>query len=133
MRSRLLLAVAGVSAAVMSGVVFALWVLGSSSAAREPFSSMALVPRDVEFYVALNTAPSSSQWMAFSDLLDTMKVEDPLRDAWDEALSEQDLSWDKDIVSLLGGEAFFAITDFDALNDWHGVVGAFQLRDREKA
>jgi hypothetical protein len=133
MRSRLLLTVAGVSAAVLSAVVFGLWVLGSSTAAREPFSTMTLVPRDVELYVALNTAPSSSQWMAFSDLLNTMKVEDPLRNAWNELLSEQDLRWDEDIVSLLGDEGYLAITDFDALNEWHGVVGAFQLRDQQKA
>lgn len=133
MRSRLLLTVAGVSAAVMSAVVFGLWVLGSSTAAREPFSTMTLVPQDVELYVALNTAPSSPQWMAFSHLLNTMNVEDPLRDAWNEMLSEQDLRWDEDIVSLLGDEGYIAITDFGALNDWHGVVGALQLRDRQKA
>jgi hypothetical protein len=133
MRSRLLLTVAGVSAAVMSAVVFGLWVLGSSTAAREPFSTITLVPQDVELYVALNTAPSSPQWMAFSDLLNTMNVEDPLREAWNELLSEQDLRWDEDIVSLLGDEGYLAITDFEALNDWHGVVGAFQLRDRQKA
>lgn len=133
MRSRALLMLGGISAAIVGLVVLALWQLGSTVGAREPFSTIELVPEEVDMYVALNTAPSSSQWIAFSNLLDTVNVEDSLRDAWNDVLSEADLRWDEDIVSLLGDEAYVAVTDFSALDEWHGVVGVFQLRDSAKA
>lgn len=133
MRPLTLLAFGGVSATVIGAVVLVLWTMGSSASAREPFTTMELAPRDVELYVALNTEPSSSQWMAFADLLDTVDVEDPLRDGWNELLSEQDLTWDNDIVSLLGDEGYAAITDFSSLDDGQGFVGAFELRDPGEA
>ena len=133
MRSLAPVAAVGTSAAIIGAVVFFLWVLGSSVVQREQFSTLELAPRDVDFYLALNTEPASSQWIAFANLLDTINVEDTVRNAWLELILELDVRWDKDIVSLLGDEAYLAITDYSALEDGHGLVAAIQLRDAGKA
>ncbi len=133
MRPLPLVAAGGISVAVLTAVVTFLWTLGSGAAERTPFSTVDLVPRDVDFYLAVNTEPSSSQWIAFAGTLSKLKLEDPVRDAWNELLLEEDVRWDEDVVSLLGDEGYIAITDFGALEDGRGAVGAFRLRDEGKA
>lgn len=133
MRIRPLLAAGGISVAVIGAVVFALWSYGSSAVARDEFSTLAYVPKDAQLYVALNTEPASEQWIAFSGILDKLELRDPARDAWDEALAEHDLRWDKDIVSLLGDEAFVAVTDYSTLDETSGAVAVFQLRNTDRA
>jgi hypothetical protein len=132
MRTRLL-ALLALSGAVIAGVVAVLWSAGSSTAQREPFSTVAVTPAEVDLYIALNTEPASEQWLAFSDLLDAINVQDPFRDAWTEALAEEDIDWDEDIVSMLGDEAYVAITDFSLIDDQAGAVAVFQLRDTARA
>ena len=132
MRTRLLI-LAALSAAVIAGVVAVLWSAGSSVAQREPFSTVAVTPAEIDLYIALNTEPASEQWLAFGDLLDAINVQDPFRDAWTEALEEEDIDWDKDIVSMLGDEAYVAITDFSLIDDRAGAVAVFQLRDTGRA
>ena len=133
MRTLPVLAVIAVSAAVVGGVVAVLWSLGSSASAREPFSTLRMVPADVDLYIALNTEPASEQWIAVADLLDAVDAEDPLRNAWTELLAEEDLDWDEDIVSVLGDEGYIGITDFSTLDDYRGAVAAFELRDVDAA
>ena len=72
MRSLAPVAAVGTSAAIIGAVVLFLWVLGSSVVQREQFSTLELAPRDVDFYLALNTEPASSQWIAFANLLGTI-------------------------------------------------------------
>jgi hypothetical protein len=132
MRTRLLALVA-LSGAVIAGVVAVLWSAGSSTAQREPFSTVAVTPADIDLYLAMNTEPASEQWIAFADLLDAINVQDPFRDAWTEALEEEDIDWDKDIVSMLGDEAYVAITDFSLIDDREGAVAVFQVRDTNRA
>jgi hypothetical protein len=132
MRARLLVLLA-LSGAVIAGVVAVLWSAGSSTAQREPFSTVAVTPAEIDLYIALNTEPASEQWIAFGDLLDAIDVQDPFRDAWTEALAEEDIDWDKDIVSLLGDEAYVAITDFELIDDFQGAIAVFQLRDTGRA
>ena len=133
MRSLAPVAAVGSSAVIIGAVVLFLWVLGSSVVQREQFSTLDMAPRDVDFYLAINTEPASSQWIAFANLLGAINVEDTIRNAWLELLLEQDVRWDKDVVSLLGDEAYLAITDYSALEDGHGLVAAIQLRDAGKA
>ena len=133
MRSLAPVAAVGTSAVIIGAVVLFLWVLGSSVVQREQFSTLELAPRDVDFYLALNTEPASSQWIAFANLLGTINVENTVRNAWVELLLELDVRWDKDVVSLLGDEAYLAITDYSALEDGHGLVAAVQLRDAGRA
>jgi len=133
MRTLPLIAVIAVSAAIIGGVVAVLWSLGSSVSAREPFSTLRMVPQDVDLYVALNTEPASEQWIAVADLLDTVDAEDPLRDLWSELLAEEGIDWEDDIVALLGDEGYIGVTDFSTLDDYRGAVAAFELRDVERA
>jgi hypothetical protein len=132
MRTRLL-ALLALSGAVIAGVVAVLWSAGSSTAQREPFSTVAVTPAEIDLYLALNTEPASEQWIAFADLLDAINVQDPFRDAWTDALADEDIDWDKDIVALLGDEAYVAVTDFTLVDDFEGVVAVFEIRDRERA
>lgn len=122
-----------ISLAVLLVVVVSLWLLGSSSGQRDKFSTLKIVPQDVTFYMAVNTEPSSAQWIAFNDILETLNVKGPLREALDEALAEVDLEWERDILPLAGDEGFFALTDIDGLEEGRGWVSAFQLRDRKRA
>lgn len=136
MRPIPLLTAAGISIAVIAGVVLALWSFGTSVAEREPFSTLEYVPRDVDLYVAINTEPATEQWIALADILDRLEVEDPVHRAWDDLLAEAGLKWDDDIVSQLGDEGYIAITDFDAIADGEGTrggVAVFQLRNPDHA
>lgn len=121
-----------ISLVVVVAVVGALWALGSGGG-RDRFSTLELVPKDVTFYLAINTEPSSSQWIAFDRVLETLNTKGPLLDAIDEALAEVDLEWERDILPLAGDEAYFALTDIDALEEDRGWVMAFQLRDPGRA
>ncbi len=134
MRSVQLILVAAISLAVVGAVVIALWLLGSASGGRDRFSTLEIVPQDAVFYVAINTDPSSSQWLAVSDVLDTLHAKDPIREAIDKALAEFGLEFERDILPLAGDEGYLAITDIDALaDDEGGLVVAFQLRDGGRA
>lgn len=126
-------AVAGLSIAVLGAVVLALWVAGSAANEREPFSTVRLVPAGTDLYIAINTEPATSQWIAFAHVLNSISVEDTLRDAWNDLLADEDIRWDSDIVSLLGDEAFLAITDFGAIEDGSGIVAGFEIRSERKA
>lgn len=122
-----------ISLAVVLAVVAALWILGSDGGQRDKFSTLAIVPEDVVFYMAINTEPSSSQWIAFNDVLETLNAKSPLLENLNEALAEVDLKWEKDILPLAGDEAYFALTDIDGLDEGRGWVMAFQLRDPQRA
>lgn len=122
-----------ISVVVLSVVTGALWALGSSSGGRERFSSLELAPRDAALYVAINTEPTSSQWLAVNDVLETLNAKDPIRKAIDEALADFDLEFERDILPLAGDEAYFAITDVTSLENSEGFVLGFQLRDARRA
>ena len=122
-----------ISLPVIAAVVAALWVLGSSSGQRDKFSSLEIAPKDVDLYMAINTDPASSQWLAVNGVLDTVNATNPILDAIDKALEEFDLQWERDFVPLAGDEGFFAVTDLDALENGGGWVMAFQLRDTGRA
>ncbi|HLB26657.1 MAG TPA: DUF3352 domain-containing protein [Dehalococcoidia bacterium] len=122
-----------ISLPVIAAVVAALWVLGSSSGQRDKFSSLEIAPHDVDLYMAINTDPASSQWLAVNGVLDTVNATNPILDAIDKALEEFDLEWERDFVPLAGDEGFFAVTDLDALENGGGWVMAFQLRDTGRA
>jgi hypothetical protein len=122
------------SAGVIALTVGALWLVGSSSGQRERFSSLEIAPADPVFYMAINTEPSSSQWIAVSDVLGTVNAKESLRDAIDEELLRFGLQFERDILPLAGDEGYVAITDIDALADkTGGFVAAFRLRDPARA
>ena len=128
------LALIPLSAGVIGLTVGALWLVGSSSGQRERFSSMEIAPADPIFYMAINTEPSSSQWIAVSDALGTLNAREPLRDAIDEELLRFGLEFERDILPLAGDEGYVAITDIDALADeTGGLVAAFRLSDPAEA
>src|SRR5574341_1292383 len=122
------------SVAVVSAAVIALWLAGSATGERDQFSSLELAPRDTVFYMAINTDPSSPQWLAVNDVLGTLHAKDPIREAIDEELAKFDLEFERDILPLSGDEGYLAITDVEALStDEGGFVIAFQLLDPAKA
>jgi len=133
LRVRSVLLPLAISLPVIAAVVAALWVLGSSSGQRDKFSSLEIAPHDVDLYMAINTDPASSQWLAVNGVLDTVNATNPILDAIDKALEEFDLEWERDFVPLAGDEGFFAVTDLDALENGGGWVMAFQLRDTGRA
>jgi len=134
MRTLGFLALIPLSAGVIGLTVGALWLVGSSSGQRERFSSLEIAPADPVFYMAINTEPSSSQWIAVKDTLETLNAKDPIRDAIDEVLLEFNLQFERDILPLAGAEGYFAITDIDALStNAGGFVMAVQLRDGARA
>jgi Protein of unknown function (DUF3352) len=135
-RSHLQIAAAAVlSIAVVTFVAGALWVIGSASGERDQFSSLDIAPADSVFYMAINTEPSSSQWIAVSDTLDKLNAKEPIREAIDEQLLQFGLQFERDILPLSGDEGYMAVTDVDALADnaGSGFVIAFRLRDQDKA
>ena len=132
MRRRPLLA--GVVALTITGMAVAvLWALGTTASGREKFSTVSFIPRDSVVYVALNTDAASSQWVSLASLLDDIEVAEPLRNAWSDLLAEEDVDWEEDIVALLGGEAAFAVTSYEAAAEGGGIVFVAQVRDRDKA
>jgi len=129
-----LLAALSLSAGVIILVVGALWMIGSATGERDRFSSLKIAPADAVFYMAINTEPSSPQWLAVSDILETLNAKEPIRDAIDEELLQFGLQFERDILPLAGDEGYVAITDIDALVDeTGGFVVAFRVRDSGKA
>ena len=103
------------SVAVISTAVLALWLVGSATGDRERFSSLEIAPQDAVFYMAINTDPTSSQWLAVDDVLGTLNAKDPIRKAIDEELAKFDLEFERDIMPLAGDEGYLAVTDVEAL------------------
>ena len=97
-----LLALIPLSAGVIGVTVGALWLAGSSSGQRERFSSLQIAPSDPAFFMAINTDPTSPQWLAVNDSLDAINAKDPIRQALDDALAEFELDWERDIVPVAG-------------------------------
>jgi Protein of unknown function (DUF3352) len=133
-RTLRILAAAALSVGVVTLFAGALWMIGSASGQRERFSSLEIAPADSVFYMAINTEPSSSQWIAVSDTLGRLNAKDPLREAIDKELLQFGLQFERDILPLAGDEGYIAITDVDALiAEDGGFVAAFRLRDPAKA
>src|SRR5438477_841414 len=130
--SRLLLA-GLVSVGIVAVGVLLLWQLGSSAPSRKPFSTTAFAPRDSQVFLAFNTDPTSRQWLTVSRGLASVHADQPVRDALGKALQENHLKWDKDIVAVLGDEAFLAITDYSKVQEQKGAVAVLELRDQKKA
>ena len=86
-----LLAVGALSAGVITVVAGALWMLGSASGERAKFSSLEIAPQNADVFVAINTDPTSPQWLAVNDSLGAINAKDPIRRAIDEALTEVNL------------------------------------------
>jgi hypothetical protein len=133
-RTLRLLAVGALSIGVITVVAGALWMIGSASGTRDRFSSLEIAPSDSVFYMAINTEPSSSQWIAVGDTLGRLNAKESLREAIDKELLQFGLQFERDILPLAGEEGYIAITDVDALIDESGgFVAAFRLRDAAKA
>src|SRR5438552_6951180 len=128
------LALAGLISVLIVGVAVAvLWERGSSTSSRKPLSSAAFAPRDSQFFLAVNTDPTSRQWLAAAKGLQSTGTDRPVRDALDNVLGQSHLQWDKDVVAVLGDEAFVAITDYAQLGNQKGAVAVLKLRDGKKA
>jgi Protein of unknown function (DUF3352)/Predicted membrane protein (DUF2207) len=127
------LAVVSLSAGVIILVAGALWMAGSASGERAKFSSLEIAPRDADVFVALNTDPTSPQWLAVIDSLDTVKAKDPIRRAIDKALAEVNLDWEEDILPIAGDEGFFSVPDVSDAGGDQGYVAAFRLRNADTA
>jgi hypothetical protein len=121
------------SALIVSLVVLLLWTLGSASGERDRFSSLEIAPRDADVFVAINTDPTSPQWLAVDRALGLVNARDPIRRAIDQALAEVNLDWEEDILPVAGDEGFFSVPDVSDLNQEHGYVAGFRLRNTEKA
>ena len=129
------LAAGALSVAIICFIAGALWVIGSASGERDQFSSLDIAPADSVFYMAINTEPSSSQWIAVSDKLGKLNAKEPIREAIDEQLLQFGLQFERDILPLACDEGYLAITDIDTLADnaGSGFVLAFRLRDADRA
>ena len=132
-RTLRLLIAATLSILVVSLVVAVLWVIGSASGGRDRFSSLDIAPKDAVVYIAINTAPDSSQWIAFADTLDVLGARTPVDDAINDALAEFDLVWQDDILPLAGDEGYFALLAEDLNAGDVTWVGGFALRDARRA
>ena len=106
---------------------------GSASGERAKFSSLEIAPRDADVFVAINTDPTSPQWLAVIDSLDTIKAKDPVRRAIDKALAEVNLDWEEDILPIAGDEGFFSVPDVSEADGERGYVAAFRVRNVDKA
>ncbi len=127
------LAAVSLSAGVIILVAGALWMAGSASGERAKFSSLEIAPRDADVFVALNTDPTSPQWLAVIDSLDTIKAKDPVRRAIDKALAEVNLEWEEDILPIAGDEGFFSVPDVSEADGERGYFAAFRVRNTDKA
>jgi hypothetical protein len=121
------------SALIVSLVVLVLWSLGSASGERDRFSSLEIAPRDADVFVAINTDPTSPQWLAVNDSLGMVNARDPIRRAIDEALAEVNLDWEEDILPIAGDEAFFSAPKLFADEGEGSYVAGFRIRDTGKA
>jgi hypothetical protein len=132
MNRRVLLAGAA-SLLVVAGVLAGLVAYGIAAGGRDTFSTVKLVPAGADYYMAFNTDAASSQWIAVAELLDSVQVAGPLRNAWTELLAEEGIDWEEDIVAVLGNEAALAIADFATLEEGSGFVMVIELRDASRA
>jgi hypothetical protein len=121
------------SIVVVAGVVAALWALGSASGERAKFSSLEVAPAQADVFFAVNTDPTSPQWLAVNDSLDSLNAKDPIREAIDEALADVNLEWDRDIAPVAGDEAFFSVPDITAIENDGGWTAGVLLSDPEHA
>src|ERR1044071_5365833 len=122
MRGWRIAVVALVSVAIVGGTFAVLSATGSSKGGGKSFSTLSAAPRDVQFLMTINTDPASSQWIETSKRVAALKADKPIKDSINESLQSQGLRWDKDIVSVLGKEAFLAVTDFSAVERQNGAV-----------
>jgi hypothetical protein len=121
------------SASVIALVVMVLWAMGSAQDDRGRFSSLEYAPANVEILVAINTEPTSRQWIAFEDILRTLCLEEDVRSFLDEALAELGLEWERDIVPLARDEGYIAFSDTENLGFDNAWVAAFQLTNSARA
>lgn len=117
------------SIVVIAGVVAALWVLGSASGGRTMFSSLEVAPGQADVFFAINTDPTSPQWLAVNRSLDNINAKDPIRKAIDEALADVNLEWDRDIAPVAGDEAFYSIPDITEFGPDGGWDAGILLSD----
>ncbi len=120
------------SALIIGIVVVLLWMGGSASGERARFSSLGIAPKEADIFVAVNTDPTSPQWLAVDGSLEAINAKDPVRRAIDKALAEVNLDWEDDILPAAGDEAFFSVPDISKLDEG-GYVAGFRLRDTGKA
>ncbi|HUF52707.1 MAG TPA: DUF3352 domain-containing protein [Dehalococcoidia bacterium] len=125
---KIILPVVG-SVLLVGALVTAFWMIGSASGERDRFSSLEIAPAEADVYFAINTDPTSPQWLAVNDSLDDIGAKDPIREAIDEALAEVNLDWEEDIVGIAGDEAYFSVPDVSKVSDGGGWVAGFRLRD----
>lgn len=118
---------------IVAGVVAGLWALGSASGERAKFSSLEVAPAQADVFFAVNTDPTSPQWLAVNDSLDDIKAKDPIRGAIDDALAEVNLEWDRDIAPVAGDEAFFSIPDIKKVGNEGGWTAGVLLNDPDHA
>lgn len=118
---------------IVGGVVTSLWLIGSASGERDRFSSLGIAPREADAFFAINTDPTSPQWIAVNDSLGAVGAKDPIREAIDQALAEVNLDWGDDILPIAGDEAFFSIPSFEDIRGTSGLVAGFRIADRDKA
>lgn len=121
------------SVLIVAIVVILLWMAGSASGDRARFSSLEIAPEQADIFLAINTDPTSPQWLAVNGSLDAINAKDPIRRAIDEALAEVNLDWEEDILPVAGDEAFFSVPDISKAGDEGGFVAGFRIRDTSKA
>ena len=92
--------VAVVLAAVSAAVLF--FVVGSSNNQFDPVQVAELTPDDAHFFMAVNTDFASAPWTAMPQLLNSLGVEQQVRDDLDESAADEDLDYNDDIVPVLG-------------------------------
>lgn len=92
--------VAVVLAAVSAAVVFV--VASSSGNQFDPVQTAKLAPTDTHFFIAFNTDFASDPWTAVPRLLNSLDIEQDVRDDLDEAVAEDNLDFDDDVLPVLG-------------------------------
>ena len=131
-RTKIALPIVG-SVAVVAVVVGVLWAMGSASGERDRFSSLEIAPAEADVFFAINTDPTSPQWLAVNDSLDKVNAKDPIREFIDEALAEVNLDWEDDITPIAGDEAFFSVPDIEDVSGGGGFVAGFRIRNTDRA
>jgi hypothetical protein len=121
------------SVVIVAGVVAGLWAFGAASGERAKFSSLEAAPAQADVFFAVNTDPTSPQWLAVNDSLESLGAKDPIREAIDEALAEVNLEWDRDIAPVAGDEAFFSIRDIKKVDENGGWTAGVLLNDSRHA
>ncbi len=128
MRGRLPLGVLfGVALVLAVGAAGVVWARSGSAPAGE---TARFVPAGALVYAVVNTDAASRQWAQMSQILDRLGVAGDLRRARDEAVSDEDLDWERDIAPYLGGEAAFAVLSAD---DEPSMLLLLSAADGEKA